>query len=226
MLLSEMFDRVLTESGQFILDLDDLEVDLSKFSRLVKSVLGTYSSYAPVVHEFNITSRTSEKFTFTNEFAHPLTGEVLGIPYMVPSATPLRSQSNLSPFFSPGWEFGKPGATMDLIDKDPMPFVYRKPHLYFPFPGVYDCILAFYHKLSGTGESMEVSTISENDDIFFDLLQAKCLIALGRSRRAFTLQPLELTSDAAELVSEGQAQWDAAKENLTENRHAFYLAWG
>jgi len=225
-----MFDRVLTESGQFILDTETLELDYERFARLVRSVLGTYSKYSPFIRKFNRTAQGKEYIDFTADFAHPKTGEVLGIPYFISSAVPIRSKSNLSPFFQQGAANRLPGSafgvgSLDLVDKDPTPFEYRAPRLHVAYPGLFDIKAAYKHKVTGTGENLEVTTIDEDADIFFDLLQAKFLIALGRNRRAFTLQPLELLTDASELVGEGQTQWTDAKQNLIDNGHSFADAW-
>jgi hypothetical protein len=230
MLLRDMFDRVLTESGQFVLDPDALELDLPRFSRLVRSVLGTYNRYCPYIRKFNLSSPSNEFFEFRSDFSHPRTGEVLGVPHFVSSCVPVRSRSNLSPFFQAGAVSRLPGSAfgegqLDLVDKDPTPFEYRAPRLYLAYPGFYDVKAAFKHAVSGAGSDLGVATVDEEHDTFFDLLQAKFLIALGRNRRAFTLQPLELTTDAEELVGEGQRLWDTAFEHLTTNSHQFYDAW-
>jgi hypothetical protein len=230
MLLRDMFDRVLTESGQFVLDPETLELDLPRFGRLVKSVLGTYNKYCPVTKKFNLSSANQEFYEFTDSFAHPKTGEVLGVPHFISSATPIRSRSNLSPFFQASAASRMPGSAfgvgqLDLVDKDPTPFEYRSPRLYLAYPGLYDVKAQFKHKVSGSGDGLEVKTIDEDSDTFFDLLRARFLEALGRNRRAFTLQPLELTTDADALVAEGQQKWETAFEHLVNNSHQFYDAW-
>lgn len=226
MLLSDMFDRVLAESGEYILDPTDIEVDTPKFARLVRSVLGTYSKYRPVTYKFNLINPSLSKYTFTTEFTNPLTGDLLGIPDWVSDATPLLANNIVNPFFPWGAMTGTRNINPDLVDKTPVPFIYRKPHLFFPFPGSFDCTLQYNHKVTGSDDTAEVISIDENSDVFFDLLQAKFLISLGRNRRAFTLQALDLTTDASELVSEGKQQWTDAKEDLIENNSQFYLAWG
>jgi len=224
-----MFDRVLTESGQFILDTETLELDFPKFARLVRSVLGTYNKYSPQTYLFNIHAQGKEYFDFTDSFIHPMTQEIIGIPAWISSATPIRSRSNLSPFFQTGAASRLPGASyggvLDLVDKDPTPYVYRKPRLHLAYPGLFDIKAQYYHVITGSGDLQEVKTLDEKDDIFFELLAAKFLISIGRNRRAFTLNPLELVTDASELVSEGTSQWDSAKDNLIENHASFSDTW-
>jgi hypothetical protein len=237
-----MFERVISESGQFIVDYENLEIDLPRFKRLVVSVLGTFSRYSPVTHKFNFQSASLEKIVFTDDFRAPLTGHLVGIPAWISSATPVRGRSNLSPFFQGGANGRLPGSaftfgTVDLVDKDPTPFEYRKPILYLAYPGMWDIKAQSLHRVerlcdpddlsgdAGKDADLHVRTITEEDDVFFELLQAKFLISLGRNRRAFTLQPLELSTDGAELVSEGKEQWESAKANLVTNFISFADAW-
>lgn len=234
-----MFDRVLSESGEYLIDTADLDLDIGRFERLVKSVLGTYNRYSPIPKKFNWQTANLSVIQFTDDFRAPLTGELIGVPEWISSVTPVRGRSNVSPFFQGGAVGRLPGSvynfgTVDLVDKDPTPFEYRKPNLYLAFPGLWDVKAQVYHKITnylyddqtadgnpGAESDLQVATIDDHNDIFFDLLQAKFLIALGRNRRAFTLQPLELTTDAAELVAEGKEQWAAAKEDLATNFATF-----
>jgi len=230
MLVREMFDRVISETGQFILDSSNIEIDLPKFIRLINSVLGVYNKYSPHSVTFNLNAQGVEKFEFRTDFVHPRTQVLLGIPEFISSAVPIRSRSNLSPYFQNSGIGRLPGSmfnvgSVDLVDKDPTPFTYRKPILYFPYPGLFDVKAQFNHKVTGSSSESEILTLSEADNFFFDLLIGKFLISLGRNRRAFTLQPLELTSDADSLVSEGQSTFDDAKQNLIDNYHSFYDAW-
>lgn len=231
MLVREMFDRVLVETGQFILDSGNLEIDRPRFMRLVRSSLGIYSKHDPVTHRFNVTlTGSSPVIEFTDSYVDPVTSEVIGIPDWVSTAIPIRSRGPINPFY---YSYGSPGSlsdafnvgSVDLVVKDPIPFQYRKPRLFLAFSGVWDIKTQHSHAVTGEGEEAEVTTIDESQDEFFNILQAKFLISIGRNRRAFTLQPMELLSDGAELVSEGQRQLEEAQRALESGFSSFYAAW-
>lgn len=69
-----------------------------------------------------------------------------------------------------------------------------------------------------------IATMDDTDYLFFELLKARMLKSLGRNRRAFTLNDLPITSDASELVSEGQTLEEATMAQMQEQSKA-YLAW-
>ena len=77
------------------------------------------------------------------------------------------------------------------------------------------------------GDKIEyrVDTITDADDEFFEILTGKFMKALGRSRRAFTINELPITMDASELVSEGDEMIRAAEESLVEKEMKLYLAY-
>jgi hypothetical protein len=109
-----------------------------------------------------------------------------------------------------------------------VPYTYRKPVLTLPFSADFELHCIWHHrlvKLEGDDDTWGIDTINKDDDEFFDLLQAKFLQAIGRSRRAFTLNDLPITSDAADLVAEGKELEDKAMTDLIENKMKWYLAW-
>jgi hypothetical protein len=218
-----MYERVLTESGQWIIQPDNMDLNFPRFARLVKSVLGTYSRYCPLTYKFNLSMTNSENFVFTDSFTHPATGITIGKPSWISSATPLRRRSNLMPLFTTQQTLSQRNS--DLVVKDPTPFEYRRNTLYVAYPGVWDVKAQYKHSVVGEDQEAEVESIDEDCDVFFELLTAKFITALGRNRRAFTLEPLEIRSDADNLVGEGDQMWKDAKENLIENFSSFADAW-
>ena len=217
MTLDEMFDRIIIETGQFQIPRDRVELDIPRFKTLVERVVGIYNGYSPVnIHLYkNLTSR---QYTFTAENTPE------GIPEYIVEAIPVRI-SGVVPFLIN--TYNRPTETVS--PKIEYPYVYRKPTLTVPASAEYDLHVLLKHKVTripdSDTESYEVVTISDDEDEFIDLLTAKFLIGLGRSRRAFTLQEIPLVSDAADLVSEGKELEAEAMENLIENKGKWYLAW-
>ena len=52
MRIHEMFNRVLIDSGHFLISKNNIELDVDSFASLVKWTLGVYSRYSPVIEKF------------------------------------------------------------------------------------------------------------------------------------------------------------------------------
>lgn len=226
-----MFNRILIESGQFLLEVNGIELDRDRFVILVKTVLGTYNKYDPIDAKFNLDLRFSRKHTFTDD------SEPYGIPDWISSVTPIQinttSASHPPRIKSVGSliaYFGNYRSNPELEEKCTFSIDYRKPHLYLPIEEIVDVHAVYSHKLreeESFGNILyHIDTIDHSFDTFFDLLRAKFMIAIGRSRRAFTLQDLPISSDADQLVSEGKELENETMEELIENEGKQYLSWG
>lgn len=131
--------------------------------------------------------------------------------------------------------FGLPGQSQvqsEQMEKSNFPWVYQHKTLYIPYSADVEILAFFKHPIinveadSDTSEKWELPTIDYNEDTFFDLLQGMFLKAIGNSRKAFTLNDLPLTTDGAEIASEGQSLEESAMEELRNNKAKFYLAYG
>jgi hypothetical protein len=214
----------MLDSGQFLLADDRMEVDFVRFKTLVDRVIGVYNGYSPVdFHEFiKIVGGRQYKFTKSNTKYGQVPKKISDlIPIRILGAVPYGFQLNQSLNFQ-------------YMEKGMMPYDYRlsidgnEGILTVPFNADFDCHAIYNHELVKTGkdpQSWDVKTLGDNDDEFIDLLVAKFLIAVGRSRRAFTLNDLPITTDAAELVSEGKELEDKAMQDLIDNKMKWYLAW-
>jgi hypothetical protein len=115
-----------------------------------------------------------------------------------------------------------------LEERGMVPYTYRKPVLTVPFSADFEVHMIWHHRLKEVPNNpgtLGIDTITDDDDEFFALLSAKFMQAIGRSRRAFTLNDLPIISDAAEMVSEGKTLEDEAMQNLIDNKMKWYLAW-
>lgn len=224
MLLSEMFDEVIVRSGQYILDKEDLEVDADRFKILVKSVLRLYNGHRPWVKRQTV--------RIVNEHKRYLNIAPDLAPKFISDVIPLRLRGGLGLFLEErhNQRFG------DLI-KEQFIWRYENPTLYVEYDGDFDITEVHTHQITQTADSEPKDQVASIDgtefgqqnadeaDAFFDLLTGRFLQSIGRNRRAFTINEMPLTTDAAELVSDGNEIWQNAFDHLTENRSKWYLAW-
>lgn len=229
--ISEMFNRVLVESGQFLLEINGVELDKDRFLTLVKSVLGKYNKYHPIDDKFNLNMLSTRVYTFTDS------SQNYGIPQWIVSVTPVQmgtdSAFNTNRISSVGSllsYLGSSNSNPYLMEKCTFPFEYRDGKLYIPTEDQVDVHAVYLHKIreeESNGDTLyHVDTITDEDETFFNLLRAKFMISLGRSRRAFTMQDLPIATDASEIVAEGKELEREVTEDLYENDGKQYLSYG
>lgn len=220
MTLQELFDLILLRSGEFLVPIDKVELDIHKFRLLVSNALGWYSKYVPKVEYLyiNANNTNSRQYVFVEE-AFPL-----GVPDIISDVIPIRI-SGVVPYYLR--EYDRPRSNLDI--KVEFPWLYRKPVLTLPTNAEFDVKSAYYHRLKNYGTNdqaqWEVRTITQEDQEFIDLLVGRFLISLGKSRRAFTIEALPIKVDAEELVSEGKELEENAKKEILENKHEWFLSW-
>lgn len=228
MKLREMFDRILVESGHFLMS-EDIELDLDKFAILVKSALGKMNQLSPHHERFNVETSGGGfgglAYTFNNTFRGH------GAPDWISEIIPVRLAGIHPWYFKSSTETQNP----ELEQKKQFPWEYIKPTLYVPIGSIYDVTGVWNHKVVSVSykdpssgairKELEVTTITDNDDEFFKLLEGKFLVSIGRNRRAFTLNELPVTMDSDSLISEGQAKQEAAEQQLADEQHKFWLSY-
>ena len=245
MKLKDMFDRILVESGQFMMK-EDIELDIDKFRILINSALSTYSQYSPHHAKFNlnVTNLTNNFGGIIYKFSdgeNPNPPAILddetfspvpkGIPDWISDIIPVRLAGVHPWYFRQKEEW----TNKELEYKRQFPWEYIKPTLYVPVQSVYEVTAVYRHKVEETAykdphigvirKELEVSTITDHDDDFFELLRGRFMVALGRNRRAFTLNELPITMDSADLVSEGTELITSAMDKLENKSSKFWLAY-
>ena len=221
--LTEMEEIIMLESGEYLLEsLENLTLDASKLWVLAKRVLKFYNSKRPFTYSHNVTV-SGKSHTY-------VTGVNYGPPVWISSVVPVTS-SNVMDVYS--MMSNKTIGEMSSLEI-PRAFVwkYENPKLYCSESGTMDVTEVHDHQYElttdTTGKVTEVtfSTLNERDDpLFFELLVARFLMMLGRSRRAFTMNDLPIQMDGSELVSEGQELWRETQEKLEETDR-WWLALG
>ena len=225
MLIRQMFDKILLDSGQFTMAIENIELNEDRFAILVRSVIGEYNKYCPCLKTFNIVTY-DKYFTFVEGYLG------LGIPDWVSDVRPVRILG-IFPYYlnsvSPSGDM-RQTRNPEIDDKTQYPWTYRAPRLYLPIAGTYDCDCVYKHKVvqvqDENGKTVyDVPTIDYDRDEFFKLLLGHFMVALARNRRAFTMGDIPIQSDADTLAGEGTDTIQNARENLIENNSMFYLAW-
>lgn len=206
MLLTEIFDRILIDSGAFLLGPTSVEVDIPKFEILIKRVLGVYNKYMPADRKYTkIIGSLSHTFQDPEE-----------IPRWISDIIPVNN-----PYL---WQMQKNTTASEKIQ-----FIWRydKPTLYLPMGGTFDIHAVYDHKITTDANNQkEILTITDSDDLFFKILTGFFMVATGRSRRALTIQDIPVAMDASDLVAEGNTLIQEGMQTLTEVNNKFYLAYG
>jgi hypothetical protein len=218
MTLNDLFEKVLIRSGQFQYPSERIELNAEPFKKLVESCLGVYNGYVPVAKHVFKSINGSRQYKFTEE----TDGE---IPEWVSNIVPVRIAGVVPYYFR---EYDRPKGSVDV--KQEYPFEYRKPIITVPVSADYDIYCVYNHKLTPVDDSdskeWEILTIDDQAHEFLDLVTARFLIGLGRSRRAFTISDVPIIADSADLVSEGKDMEEKTMEDLYDRQSRFYLAWG
>lgn len=221
MLLTDIFERILVKSGQFLLRVDNIELDPTRFKVLVEDALVILNKHRPIDRHVYITVNSPRTYTFSEE----LDGI---IPYSVVDAVPVRP-SAVNPYMLNMMGLGS-DRNEYMSEKGSVPFEYRKPNLTVSFSGDFDvhCI-DYYEIISEQDDSgaivFSIPELTINESYFFELLRGMFLQTLGRSRRSFTLNDLPIAMDADQITAEGENIIENAMEDLIANAKT-HLAFG
>lgn len=250
MLLTELIDIVMCESGQFIVSggvtggnpLDCLGVSTELFHKgIVKPVCKLYERYRPLTLKFNRTALPTGNAEATVIFGSSAdstenfsTSKIFD---------PRIALANRDPGRPPKWisevvpvnvltvagilyliqETRFTNVAEQSILHEPRTFLwhYENPILYLTETGGMD-ITAHYSYIreeifdsEGNLVDVDMEDVDEGvDRIFIDLVLAKFLQKVGRSRRTFRLNDLPIEYDAEAMVSEGIELEREARERM------------
>ena len=192
LLLDDLIELILVESGQFIAPLEATLLDRDKILILAKKELHKYSKYRPLEGTTSVRLYNNKSFSVEND----------GI---VPDRITKIRRRNVSEYIVSGTR--SHGVVSTYY------WEYTNPVLYFNLPDdTYEISYITEHSYNSDLEIFPTLNINEGE--FINLILGKFLQAVGRSRRAFTLQDLPITTDAEELVSEGKEIYLEATESL------------
>lgn len=201
----------MIESGQFILgDSSDVLFSTQRCWTLTKRWMSYYSTYRPKIKSSNVyISNTS--YTFTQE----IDGYV---PEWI-SAALLISLSE-SKYLSVVPDFYRTSSSSSAAV-----WKYESPTLYVNLGGMYDVRahipLRYLEIKSEYGVLTDVDLIDVNDSdyLFIKMMTSNIMIAIGRSRRAFTQSDFPIQNDSSDLVNEGTTMMQEVTQELQETSY-------
>lgn len=210
--LNELIELILLESGEFIVgNLEAINLDKDKFWLMTKRVLKVYNKHKPYKVKRNI--EVNGKYTYDVSMTY-------GIPNWISSVIPVDISNPFDLYYYAQRRLEEEIDEYSLLEV-PRGFDWRyeNPYLYVTDNGTMDVTEIHDHKytetlVGGIIKNVTFDTMDDYDEHLIDLITAKFLVAIGRSRRAFSLEGMPVTMDSAELVSEGNELWDKAIEGL------------
>lgn len=215
MLLTELFSIVMIESGQFILgDSSEILFSIPRCWTLTKRWMAYYSTYRPIVRGTNIfISGTSYTFSDAADGSIP---EWISVATLISVSG---SRSVYNDVASSQIEMRNTTPRLAAIWR------YESPTLFVNYGGSYDikvhAPLRYSLIMNDRNELADVNLldISETDYLFIKMITSNVLIAVGRSRRAFTQSDFPIQNDSADLVSEGTALMGEVTTELQETSY-------
>ena len=191
MKLTVLADLVVQEAGQHLMgDTAALGLQLDKFWNLVQVCLGEYSRQIPIVKRMTLS---------TNKHTFP-----------VPRPTHI---SEVIPTLIPAYGVSLP------LDGDPTTVVFEYDSTTGEFAtnsvmGPWSIVAYYDYTYTETFDTNNVLTevdlpdITFRDLIFIKFVTAKFMMAIGRSRRAFTMQEMPTISDSNEMLADADKMMD------------------
>jgi len=236
--LTELAAYLLNTNGQHIAgDLDSFEFDYTKLYYALKPDMDNFADYFPITKKFNISQLTGTNtvYDFTthpenigyniDDIEAPIYGNP---PESILKCTPVGGTQVMTNWAQWNSTRQVPGTlgfipTPRLVKRE-----YRKPKLYVSETGKFDVTASYrpYHKISQTGQTITEVEILELEEsrLFYDLMSARFLLIVGRTRRAFTHQNFPIITDAADLVREGNELFENTWKAIYD-RNPWYKAY-
>lgn len=190
--------------------LDNLELDEPAIIPIVKSALSFFGKYHPLV--------TDQHIMVPSGVYHYTFGLIPDekIPKWVSDATYVVDINNAI------IALGLVKARTSDLEPVHMPWRYQSPTLYFPASGGYTVKACFDRIYSIDTDDVPVV---ETEELFFNLLAARIMIAVGRTRRSILFNNSEFTVDYGDMVNDGTQKEIDTKQEIIDNTN-FGLAWG
>lgn len=195
----ELIELTLTETGQYIIDLDTTMLDCKKIELMIERELNWFSKYYPVRKRASLFLFDGKQFTVEQDKE---------IPFNILSIQKSCNQSSEAFLMWGRPRFRNPS----FLFSDGVLTLYGE-------PGIYDVEYTVYHKYDKKKQCIETIT---SESPFVNLFIAKFMVTIGRSRKAFLLNDLPLSMDSDSMVSEGQELYQSTREYIMETSRYDY----
>jgi hypothetical protein len=224
MLLKDLFNRVLVESGQFLFGTHKIELKKDNFFLLVQNSLSIYDDFEPKDNRFSITVANTS-YTFVESPA----GSWWTIPKFIIEIIPVVISG--LPWYFQNWMTWQGKGFGDEFNPLSSIWKYKSPTLYTEYAGQFT-VWAVYSRAQvqvpdpddPDDTTWDLPDITTRDNRFIRHLTGKFMQALSLERDAFTLHELPLKTNADTLMSKGE-KWE--EDALTKMQfQKWYLAQG
>ena len=194
----ELTELALLRTGQYILDIEDIEIDKDRLELIIKSELQWFSQYNPVRKQKDFILYDDKEFTEETDGVIPL--NITNIRRRRYQAYPLFNASVGRFATSLRWRYISPYLTFQY-PKDIYTVDYYAPHIY-------------------KDEKIDTLDLSSN---FIDLFIARFMISIGSGRASFVLNDIPITTNASDLLSDGKELLQATQDLIRETS-SYHLA--
>lgn len=222
--LEELKSVILVETGQYLAPFEATLLSDKEFLRLVATELAIYNNHKQHKEVKRVTASQSGVYTFTSTRPDKKDLPVYIIDARTSSSGSggtywnVVNQSNRGSTGASRSDRYKTGLAYQQLDN----FHYDKNSatIYFPESGTYEITCAYDRWLEmAEADNVVQATvhhITVDDYKFIRLVAARFMLALGRSRRAFTIEGIPVSFDASEMVAAGEELYSSTKESLVE----------
>jgi hypothetical protein len=217
MTLEEIQIRIMLEAGEFMLTPENHEIDQGKFARIVKMALAQQNKHSPIDRKFKLYLDETGTLIPDNLFA-----DLVGAPCAIADIMPLKkagASSVLSDLNMPkGFRSRHNNPHLARTRLSPWTFRPDTGMIHVPVSGDFELTGVWDYVIEEIDGEQTIRHLEDGDVNFFDWLTAKFLNIVSRNRRAFTLQPLEITTDADTHHQETKEMLERAEQNYGEQK--------
>lgn len=238
MRVTEIARYLFIRNGQYVTgELSSIDLSLEKFWICIEPEITKFEEYFPLVKNFNVNmtgvSPVVYDFSFdTNNVGYDATfweNPIFGNPpERIIKFVPVGQQQMVQNFITWTRTRSLPGLNGTLAQPLSTPYEYRKPKLYANYAGRFDVTAVYrYSRVEERDDNEVLTDVNliglERQPLLMDLLSGVFLQMLGRTRRAFTYTDLQITTDADQLVKEGELLYNDTLEKIY-NQHDWHKA--
>jgi hypothetical protein len=205
MLLSELQEYVIVESGEYIFaDVGKIQMNLNNFWKLVQRALGFYQKHNPIT-----------KLQFVTTSTVPFIYDINGVysdypPAWISRLVIAQLAVNVLSFY-----YGKP-------QLGPLPVIWRyeNPALYISISGNFSVTSHYNYTTTvttdnqGNIEDVNIQNIDLSHYRFMELVKWYFLRSVSRARSAFILNESAISMDAEKIYSEASAEIKNVEDDI------------